>query len=240
MVETDTLQEQIAARLAAVREGVALAASRAGRPVDEVTLIAVSKTMDAATVRAAARVGVADVGENKVQEAAAKIAALAALPLRWHLIGHLQGNKAKRAAELFDTIHTVDSVELATALSRHAALRGRPLEVFAQVNVSGEATKEGFEPRTLHGVAAALAALPDLRWRGLMTIAPATAEERALRAVFAATRRLHEEMAAAFGDGWDALSMGMSNDYPLAIAEGATHVRVGRAIFGERTVAGQV
>ena len=110
MVETDTLQEQIAARLAAVREGVAVAVSRAGRPAGAVTLIAVSKTMDAATVRAAARAGVADVGENKVQEAAAKIAALAALPLRWHLIGHLQGNKAKRAAELFDTIHTVDSV----------------------------------------------------------------------------------------------------------------------------------
>ena len=108
------------------------------------------------------------------------------------------------------------------------------------MNVSGEATKEGFEPRTLHGVATVLGGLPDLRWRGLMTIAPAAADERALRAVFAATRRLHEEMAAAFGDGWDALSMGMSNDYPQAIAEGATHVRVGRAIFGERAVVGQV
>ena len=239
MVETDTLQEQIAGRLAAVRECIALAASGAGRAADAVTLIAVSKTMDDATVRAAARAGVADVGENKVQEAGAKVAALGDLPLRWHLIGHLQGNKAKRAVELFDTIHTIDSLQLATALSRHAALRGRPLEVFAQVNVSGEATKEGFDPQTLRAEAAALAALPDLRWRGLMTIAPATADERALRAVFAATRRLHEEMACGFGDGWDALSMGMSNDYPQAIAEGATHVRVGRAIFGERAVAGQ-
>ena len=236
MVETDTLQEQIAGRLAAVREGIALAAIRAGRPADAVTLIAVSKTMDAATVWAAARAGVADVGENKVQEAAGKLAALTDLPLRWHLIGHLQGNKAKRAAELFDAIHSIDSLELAMALSRHAALRGRPLEVFAQVNVSGEATKEGFDPRTLRGAAAALAALPDLRWRGLMTIAPADADERGLRAVFAATRRLHGELASGFGGGWDALSMGMSNDYPQAIAEGATHVRVGRAIFGARAV----
>jgi pyridoxal phosphate enzyme (YggS family) len=239
MAETPTLQEQMATRLAAVHQGIALAATRAGRPATAVTLIAVSKTMDAATVRAAALAGIGDLGENKVQEAAAKIAELSDVSLRWHLIGHLQRNKAKRAAELFDMIHTIDSLELATALSHHAAGRARPLQVLAQVNVSGEATKEGFDPRTLRDEAAALAALPHLQWRGLMTIAPATDDEAPLRAVFAATRRLQEELAAGFGDGWDALSMGMTNDYPLAIAEGATHVRVGRAIFGERTVAGQ-
>jgi pyridoxal phosphate enzyme (YggS family) len=241
MVHGAEVKEDIAARAAMVRERIARAAARRGRAASGITLIAVTKTMSVDVVRAAALAGIVDVGENRVQEAAAKIPALAdGSSLCWHLIGHLQRNKARRAVELFDVIHSIDGLDLARAISRAAGERDRSIEVFAQVNISGETTKSGFAPAVLREQATALGGLPHLRWRGLMTIAPATTDERVLRGIFGATRELLVEVAPDFSaDAWGALSMGMSDDYEVAIEEGATHVRVGRAIFGERTVAMQ-
>jgi pyridoxal phosphate enzyme (YggS family) len=241
MVHVAEIRDDIATRLARVHERIARAAERGGRAEADVTLVAVTKTMSADVVRAAALAGIVHVGENRVQEAASKVPALADVPaLRWHLIGHLQANKARRAAELFDVIHSIDSLELAERLSRAGGERDVPVEAFAQVNVSGEGTKSGFEPEAFLACAEQLAALPHLRWRGLMTIAPAGADERALRTIFSATRRLLEQCGRSFSrHDWNALSMGMSDDFELAIEEGATHVRVGRAIFGERDTATQ-
>lgn len=241
MVQEARIEHEIEARLGAVRERVELAAARAGRDPAAVTLIAVTKTRDAGTVAAAALAGVRDVGENRVQEAEGKIIALAGQPhVRWHLIGHLQRNKARRAVELFDVIHSVDSLALAGTLSRHADEQRRSLQVFAQVNVSGEITKSGFEPADLLAQAPAMAVLPALHWRGLMTIGPLDADERTLRGVFGRTRTLSAELATVFDpQRWNALSMGMSDDFEWAIEEGATHLRVGRAIFGERDTATQ-
>lgn len=237
MVEEVYAEELIAQRLAVVRRRIADAARRAGRDPGSVTLVAVTKTMSTSTIRAAALAGIADIGENRVQEAIAKAAELQDLrQVRWHLIGHLQRNKARRAVETFSVIQSLDSLQLAATVSGCAAERGLSIEAFAQVKVSGEAGKYGFTPIEFRRQAAALAKLPALRWRGLMTIAPYSADEALIRAVFAGTRRLHREAAGDFDPtAWDALSMGMTNDFELAIEEGATHVRVGRAIFGERT-----
>ncbi len=237
MVETIGTTQAIAERAAFVRVRMAAAAARAGRDPALVTLIAVTKTLDAETVRAASLAGLREIGENKVQEAYAKRGELLDQPaLHWHLIGRLQRNKVRRAVSTFDSVHSVDSVELATALNDAASAQGRAISVFAQVNVSGETTKSGFTPRLFSDQAARLARLPALHWRGLMTIAPEGAEAAGLRTVFAATRRLRDAAVGVFPlSTWNALSMGMTNDFEIAIEEGATHVRVGRAIFGERT-----
>jgi PLP dependent protein len=236
----ETIQT-LSARIGEVRARIERAAARAGRPAAAITLIAVTKTMPAETVHAAALAGITDVGENRVQEASAKIAALGTgTQVHWHLIGHLQRNKVKRAAALFETIHSIDSLELAQALGDAAAAHGRTLHAFLQVNSSGEATKSGFAPEEVRRCAASLAGVPHLRWRGLMTIAPAGADSAALRSIFASTRELQRALAADFDPAdWHALSMGMSDDFEIAIEEGATHVRVGRALFGERTLAAQ-
>ncbi|HWE60746.1 MAG TPA: YggS family pyridoxal phosphate-dependent enzyme [Chloroflexota bacterium] len=241
MVHGTETNDALPVRLQEVRARIAGAAQRGGRPASAITLVAVTKTIPADVVRAAALAGIVDVGENRVQEAATKIPALAdGPPLRWHLIGHLQRNKVRRATELFDVMHSIDDVALAGAVARAAAERSSTLEAFVQVNMSGEATKSGFAPDDLRAHAATLAALPHLHWRGLMTIAPAGADERALRQIFGASRALQADLAASFDTTrWNALSMGMSDDFELAIEEGATHVRVGRAIFGERPQARQ-
>lgn len=237
MVEVDR-DTSIKGCVARVREHIARAAARSGRAPEAVTLLAVTKTMPAAVVRAAADAGVGDVAENRVQEAQEKIHALADLRgLRWHLIGHLQRNKARRAVECFDAIHSIDTLALAQAVARYAEETGRRIDGFVQVNASGESSKSGFAPDALRRHVEALAGLGAVRWRGLMTIAPEGARAADLRAVFAATRELQRELRAAFGAGWDSLSMGMTGDYEIAIEEGATHVRIGRAIFGERTAA---
>jgi pyridoxal phosphate enzyme (YggS family) len=242
MVETIGTAQKIAARAALLRARIDDAARRAGRDPSAVTLIAVTKTMSVETIRAAALAGIRDIGENKVQEASLKHGELLdQAELRWHLIGHLQRNKVRRAIETFSTIQSVDSLELATTLSAHVVARGRTLDVFAQVNVSGEAEKSGFPPSRFVEQAGLLADLPGLHWRGLMTIAPEGADEATLRAVFRGTRQLCEETAGTFDPTlWNGLSMGMSNDFEIAVEEGATHVRVGRAIFGERTETVQV
>ncbi|MEI8165832.1 MAG: YggS family pyridoxal phosphate-dependent enzyme [Chloroflexales bacterium] len=236
----------IAERLDAVRARIAQAARQAGRDPAEVTLVTVTKTHAAALVAEVVSAGAADVGENRVQEAQAKINALVELHpcVRWHLIGHLQRNKARAAAELFDLVHSVDSLRLAEALARHVAPDQR-LPILLQVNVSGEASKEGFDLQGGVANRAALAALlpavegvlacPSLEVRGLMTVAPMVPNPEAARPTFRALRELRDELARRFPTAtWAELSMGMSDDFAVAIAEGATIVRVGRAIFGER------
>jgi pyridoxal phosphate enzyme (YggS family) len=215
----------IAANLAEVRARIARAAVRAGRDPEAIRLIAVSKTKSAADVRAAIAAGVTDIGENYIQEAQAKRAAVGEGAC-WHLIGHLQRNKAARAVEIFDCIQTVDSAALGAALSRHAAARGRIQRVLIEVRLGGEATKSGVEPAALPALLAALA-LPGLQVEGLMAVPPPV-DADAVRPHFRTLRGLRDAV------GLRELSMGMSDDFEIAIEEGATMVRIGRAIFGAR------
>ena len=299
------MNDTIKQRIAIVRERIAAAARAANRSPDEITLVAVTKTRPASAVAAALAAGVADMGENRVQEASEKIAQLAEQrnATRWHLIGHLQRNKARQAAELFDMVHSLDSLRLAEALARFVAereARGRAdtrhetrdteissspglaspglaspslaspslaspslaspslaspslaspslaspgLDVLLQVNVSGEASKEGFDlPGGVANAALSafladverILALPGLRVCGLMTVAPWGSDPEAARPTFRALHMLRDELARRFPQAdLSHLSMGMTDDFPVAIAEGATIVRVGRAIFGER------
>jgi PLP dependent protein len=238
--------ETLAGRIAAARERISAAARRAGRAPEEVTLVAVTKTVLAETVAEAYRLGLRVFGENRVQEGAAKRAALASLgqpDVRWELIGHLQTNKAAFALALFDRIQSLDSVRLAEVLSARAAMAGRDVPVLLEVNVAGEASKTGFAPEVLLEAARAVARLPRLRPEGLMTVAPMAQDAETVRPIFARLRTLREllrreaPLADASG-GWRELSMGMSDDFEAAIAEGATLVRLGRVLFGERPAAG--
>ena len=217
--------------VAEVRERIAAARDRGGHEQD-VTLIAVTKTHGPDAVLAAWNAGVHDVGENKVQEAELKMAQVT-VPVRWHLIGHLQRNKAKSAAK-FDLVHSLDSERLAVALNEAAEEVPRVLDVLVQVNLSGESTKSGFALHELPAVAVRLHACGNLRVRGVMTMAPFDADESVLRAVFRGARDARSRLqAAGFGAEW--LSMGMSGDYEVAVEEGATHVRLGTVLFGSRT-----
>jgi pyridoxal phosphate enzyme (YggS family) len=220
----------LADRLAEVRGRIAAAAKRGrGQPV---TLVAVTKTHGPEAVRAVHALGVSDVGENKVQEALAKIDA-AAVPVRWHLIGHLQRNKA-RAVDRFALVHSVDSLRLAEAVSAEGERSGRPVPSLIQMNVSGEGTKGGFSPEELPAAAERIAALTGLAVRGVMTMAPFDADERTLRGVFGGARRAQETLLAAGLREARELSMGMSGDYEIAVEEGATIVRLGTVLFGAR------
>lgn len=228
--------DDLVERIRQVRLRVAEAAARSGRSIDDVTIVAVTKTVPAERVALAYELGLKVFGENRVQEARAKIAALPYPLMRWHLIGHLQSNKVARAVELFDLIHSVDSLRLADALERGASGRERMVPILLQVNVSGEASKEGVSVDDLHMLAAEALRLPHLRVQGLMTIAPYTTQPEEVRPVFRRLRELRDGLRERFPDGsWDTLSMGMTNDYEVAIEEGATMVRIGRAIFGERS-----
>jgi PLP dependent protein len=235
--------------LALVRRRINAAAVEAGRDPSAVTLVAVTKTHPPELVAAAVAAGATDLGENRVQEAVTKITALAELrpAPRWHLIGHLQRNKARLAAEHFALIHSVDSLRLAEALARNVA-EGQRLAILLQFNVSGEASKEGFalaggsaNQGTLAALLpelAAILALPQLEVQGLMTVAPLVDDPEQARPCFRALRELRDELVVRFPQAnWSELSMGMSDDFAVAIAEGATIVRVGRAIFGERDAA---
>ena len=217
----------IAESLAQVRERMAAACDRADRAPNEVTLVGVSKGFPAESVAEAHAAGLRDLGENRVQEAARKIEVLAARGVRprWHLIGHLQTNKAKTAVELFGIIHSVDSVRLAQALSRRAH---ESVPILLEVNVAQEAGKFGFAPEEVTSALSSIEALPNLNVRGLMTVAPLTDDPERVRPVF---RRLRELRDA---HGLQELSMGMTGDFEVAIEEGATLIRVGRAIFGPR------
>jgi pyridoxal phosphate enzyme (YggS family) len=217
----------IAGNLARVRERLARAAERAGRRADDVLLIGVSKTVEAERIRAAVAAGLGALGENRVQEAKAKVAELGR-PVPWHLIGHLQTNKVKDALELFDVIHSVDRLELARELERRAAGRARPIETMLQVNVGAEATKGGVSPDGVGEALDAIGKLSHVRVRGLMAIPPEVERAEDARPWFRRLRELAER------HGLRELSMGMSGDFEVAIEEGATMVRVGTAIFGPR------
>lgn len=228
----------IAANLQAVNRRIAAAAQQAGRPAGEVALLAVSKTFPAADVRAAFDAGQRAFGENYVQEGLDKIARLADLrgELCWHFIGPLQSNKTRAVAEHFDWVHAIDRLRIAERLSAQRPAGMAPLQVCLQVNISGEASKSGVTPDEVPVLARAVAALPGLRLRGLMAIPEAVAEVAAQRRPFAALRALLDALRAD-GLDVDTLSMGMSADMEAAIAEGATLVRIGTAIFGARDYA---
>jgi pyridoxal phosphate enzyme (YggS family) len=231
-------------RLRAVRERIGEAAARANRTADAIHLIAVSKTVPIEILRAAHALGLRVFGENRVQEAQEKIAALPLPDIRWELIGHLQTNKANRAAELFARVQSVDSVRLAEALSTRAIALGKTLPVLLEVNVACEASKSGFATEDIVEVARTIANLPGLRPEGLMTIAPLVDDPEDVRAVFRGLRELRDRLRAAVppvaDDGWPELSMGMSDDFTVAIEEGATLIRLGRALFGARPPASGV
>ncbi|MFD1712577.1 YggS family pyridoxal phosphate-dependent enzyme [Ottowia sp. GY511] len=216
-----------------VRARIATACAAAGRNVEDVTLLAVSKTWGADAVRAAWEAGQTAFGENYVQEAVAKIAALRDLPLQWHCIGPLQSNKTRVVAEHFDWVHTVDRLKIAERLSEQRPEALAPLNVCIQVNIDGGPSKSGVAPADALALARAVAQLPRLRLRGLMTIPDITSDLIAARAIHSRAKALFDQLNAA-GLGLDTLSMGMSADLEPAIAAGATLVRVGSAIFGTR------
>lgn len=223
----------ITANLQAVRERVAAAARSAGRPADAVRVVAVSKTFAADAVREAASGGQRDFGENYVTEGVEKIRKLASLGLTWHYIGPIQSNKTRLIAEHFDWVHSIDREKIAARLSQARDARHADLQVCIQVNVSGEASKSGVAPAEAASLARAVTDLPRLKLRGLMAIPEPTPDVGVQRGRFAQLRELCDELNRR-GLGLDTLSMGMSADLEAAIAEGATMVRVGTAIFGER------
>lgn len=230
----------ISANLQAVKERIAAAARAAGRAPQDVALLAVSKTFSADAVLEAAEAGQRAFGENYVQEAVDKMAAVRAarpeLALEWHFIGPLQSNKTRLVAEHFDWVHSVDRVRIAQRLSEQRPAHLPSLNLCLQVNISGEASKSGVEPEQVAALARATAALPQLRLRGLMAIPEPTSDPEAQRRPLRVLRALYEQLRAD-GIALDTLSMGMSADLEAAVAEGASIVRIGTAIFGQRNYA---
>jgi len=213
-----------------IERRIAGACERVGRSPDEVTLVAVTKTIEVPAIEAAFNAGIRNFGENRVQEAKPKIEQLESLraQLTWHMVGHLQTNKAKTAVDIFDIIHSVDSLRLAEALSRHSQKR---LPVLIEVNVAAEATKGGFGLPEVDEAIRQIGRLPNIEIEGLMTIAPWVSDAEEVRPVFRRLRQLGDAL------GLRHISMGMTDDFEVAIEEGATLVRIGRAIFGERRMA---
>jgi pyridoxal phosphate enzyme (YggS family) len=228
-----TAPQNPADRLALVRENIAVAARAAGRDPASITLIGVAKSQPPANVKSALLAGLTDLGENYLQEAQAHFEALAGRHIVRHFIGALQTNKTRPAAELFDWVHTVDRLRIAERLSAQRPAALPPLSVCIQVRLGGESTKSGVAPAGLAALVDAVARLPRIALRGLMCLPPAETDPARQRGWFAELRRLLETLNAA-GHRLDTLSMGMSGDYPAAIAEGATQLRIGTAIFGER------
>ncbi|MFN8675456.1 MAG: YggS family pyridoxal phosphate-dependent enzyme [Thermomicrobiales bacterium] len=223
----------LAERVATVQQQVAAAAAASGRDPDDITIIAVCKTAPREAVDAAVELGLRHFAENRVQDALRKFEAPLPPGCDLHLIGHLQTNKVRPAVGLFDVIETVDRPSLITALEKEAARIEKRLPVLVQVNIAGEEQKAGCTPQEAHGLLAALTASPWLEPQGFMTMAPLVADPEEVRPVFRGLRELRNQLQEQFADvPLPVLSMGMSNDYPVAIAEGATLVRVGRAIFG--------
>ena len=224
----------IADNLAAVEDRIAAAATRAGRDPADVRLVAVTKTFGPEAVTEAIRAGAGLLGENRVQEAAAKIPLCPSA--EWHLIGHLQGNKVRRALELFTTLHSVDTVKLLEEIAKASDESGRRPDLLLEVNVAGEASKFGFHPDDVADALRAASSL-GLSVTGLMTVPPFRPDPEAVRPAFRALRELRDRLQDETGCGLPELSMGMSHDFEVAIEEGATFVRVGTAIFGSRASA---
>jgi pyridoxal phosphate enzyme (YggS family) len=237
MAHVDLAEGELAARLARVRSQILDAAQRSGRSTDDITLIAISKTHPALTVQSVIDLGVTDVGENRVQEAEEKIAPVGRDKVRWHLVGHLQANKARRAVVLFDVIHSLDSIDLARRLDRLCVEEGREsLPVLIQVDLGHEETKSGVEEADLRQLVEDVRSLTRVKLIGLMTLPPFFENPEDNRPFFARLRGLRDELSSrgAFADRKGELSMGMTHDFHVAIEEGATMVRIGTAIFGER------
>ena len=221
------LPDNIRANLESVKRRIAQACQRMGRASEEVTLVAVTKGVEPSIIAEAFNLGIRDFGENRIQEAEEKIRLLADLQPHpvWHMVGHLQSNKAKSALALFDMIHSIDSIKLAELLSRHTQ---KTTPVLLQANVSGEASKSGFSVAEIGQAVEAISCLPNIEVKGLMTIAPVVSHAEDVRPVFKKLRELRDSF------GLEHLSMGMTDDFEVAVEEGATMVRLGRAIFGER------
>jgi len=230
------MAHDLAENIAKVRERISAACRRAGRQSEDVKLIAISKTVPPERIRQAYEAGLRDFGENRVQEAVAKRPALSDLTATWHLVGHLQSNKAKPARELFHWIHSVDSLHLAERLDKVASCRGERLPVLMEVNLGGEETKSGAREREVASLVEATSRLETLEVCGLMVIPPFLDDPQAVRPYFRRLRELADEIAARNvpGVSMQQLSMGMSHDFEVAIEEGATMVRIGTAIFGPR------
>lgn len=231
------MASEIADNVARVQERIAAACRRAGRAPESVRLIAISKTVPAERIREAYEAGLRDFGENRIQEAAAKRPALADLTATWHLVGHLQSNKAKPARELFHWMHSLDSARLAERLNNVAACSGDKLSALIEVNLGGEESKSGIREDEVLAFAEALCAFETLEVRGLMAVPPFLENPEQTRPYFRRLRELAEEISKRSLPGvvMKELSMGMSHDFEVAIEEGATMVRVGTAIFGART-----
>lgn len=238
MIQDRVRTAEIAANLADVHARIGAAAERSGRRPDDVLLVAVSKTHPIEDIVAAMAAGQRDFGENRLEELWTKVEQARSLHLdaiRWHMIGNIQSRKTRDAVGPFVLIHSIDRAKIAARLSRDAEAAGNVMKVLVEVNVSGEASKHGFTPDELLAQAGELLALPGIDVAGLMTMAPFEAEPEATRPVFRALRSLRERLADAYPAGdWNELSMGMTNDFEVAIEEGATIVRIGSAIFGSR------
>jgi pyridoxal phosphate enzyme (YggS family) len=224
---------EVADNLARVHEQIALAAAKSGRAADEIELVAITKTHPAEKVREAIQAGQTLFGENRVQEARAKIPDLPS-NVRWHFVGHLQKNKIRHALPLFELVHGIDSLALAQEMNRIAEEEGTHPRVLVEVNVAGEGSKFGFSPDKLRDQMEELLALPRLSIEGLMTIPPLAEEAEGSRKHFVQLRELRDRLQSDFQVDLAQLSMGMTQDFPIAVEEGATLVRVGTAIFGER------
>jgi len=229
----------IAGSLQAVRQRIEAAVLRAGRQGDEIVLVGVGKTQPIEAVREAVAAGLMDVGENRVQEARDKIPRLPA-GVRWHLVGHLQGNKANQAARLFDVVHSLDSVEILERLERGASAAGRRIEGLVQVDLAAEPTKSGARPEELDAILSAAAACVAVSVRGLMILPPYDSDKEKSRPWFRGLRALLEQARVRHPAlNLKELSMGMTEDFEVAVEEGATLVRIGRALFGARQIRGQ-
>ncbi|MFZ1985339.1 MAG: YggS family pyridoxal phosphate-dependent enzyme [Desulfatitalea sp.] len=230
------MQELIKNNIAQVKARIATAAERCGRAPESIRLVAVAKTHPAEAVQAAVAAGATIIGENYIQEARTKFDALIHLPVQWHFIGHLQSNKARYAVRLFQLIHTVDSIHLATELDHQARKAGKVQQILIQVNVSRESSKSGVDEQGVVSLASGLVRMPHIRVKGLMTMPPYFDDPERARPYFAALRRLRDQVRslALPNIDMDELSMGMTGDFEAAIEEGATLVRVGTAIFGGR------
>ncbi len=225
----------VAQNISDIRERIAAACERAGRQPHEITLIAITKTQPVSAIREAVSAGIKVLGENRVQEAEAKVSNLGA-EVSWHLVGHLQTNKVKKALSLFSVIQSVDSLRLAQEIQRHAEVSRQTVRVFIEVNTSGEATKFGIEPKLAPELAKRIVELQNLRLSGLMTIGALTAQTGIIRSCFQKLHELRDEIRETnvLDTDFLELSMGMTDDFEIAIEEGSTMVRIGRAIFGER------
>ncbi len=231
---TSTYDERVTASLPEIQDRISDAAGRSGRASDEVTLVAVTKAHPIEAVQAALSHGLFDLGENRTEELARKRATVQDGRVRWHMIGHVQRRKAPRLVGIADLVHSIDSVRLAERLSKAAVEAGEVVPVLVQVNTSGEESKSGFQGGGLTDEVLSVLVLPGLEVRGLMTMAPFTSDEASLRRTFERVRMLHEELRALEGYCGDHLSMGMTNDFEIAIEEGSTMIRIGTALFGKR------